>query len=366
MKNLARNELRQILENNIPNLKNKDLYIYGGGNTAQLFQEGLGREFFFDQIKGYCNSNSEKWGTEIFGKTCINPSTLREKENVLVLICTPQPQFITEIRELLDSQKIKNCLLEEAILKNHSEEVLQVYDLLYDQKSKDIYANMIFCRLNGIYPEADLYTSPQYFCWNQFTNKNTGNVFVDCGAYVGDSLENYIWYKDGVVNKIIAFEPDPNNYSAMQYRVDRLKKEWNLSDEKINLLPYGVSDKSTEGVVQEYSANNGLGSKIVQGQNQDGKVIKIVALDDVINEKIDFLKADIESYEYKMLLGSEKTIKNYNPCVAVCIYHNSTDFYSIPLLLNRMMPTANFAVRHHSNTLADTVLYAWPREQYQA
>lgn len=60
-----------------------------------------------------------------------------------------------------------------------------------------------------------------------------------------------------------------------------------------------------------------------------------------------------------MLIGAEKIIKKYQPCVAVCIYHNSTDFYSVPFLLKRMMPEARMAVRHHSNTLAETVLYVW-------
>ncbi|WP_296323020.1 FkbM family methyltransferase [Treponema sp. UBA3813] len=359
MKQFTRADIEKFLKQNISNLKNKTLYIMGGGNTTQLFQEGLSREFFYNQIKGYTNSNSVNWGKEMFGKPCVGPESLAGQEDVLVLINTPQPAFIKEMRKKLSELNIESCLMEEAILKNHAKEVLEVYDMLFDQKSKDVYANMLWCRLKGEYPDCDLLTKDQYFCWNEFTNKNIGSVFVDCGAYVGDSMERYIWNKDGVVDKIMCFEPDKNNYKAMQFRTERLKKEWNLSDNKITLLPYGVSDISMEGVVQEYSANNGLGSKIIQGSSAEGTSIKIVALDDVISERIDYLKADIESYEYKMLLGAEKTIKKYQPCVAVCIYHNSTDFYSIPLLLKRMMPEARMAVRHHSNTLADTVLYAW-------
>ena len=359
MKKITRDDFEKLLKADVPVLNNKELYIMGGGNTTQLFQEGLNREFFYNQINGYTNSNSVNWGKEMFGKPCVSPESLTGQENVLVLINTPQPTFIKEMRQKLSELNIENCLMEEAILKNHADEVLEVYDILFDQKSKDVYANMLWCRLKGEYPDCDLLTKDQYFCWNEFTNKDIGSVFVDCGAYVGDSMERYIWNKDGVVDKIMCFEPDKNNYKAMQFRTERLKKEWNLSDNKITLLPYGVSDISMEGVVQEYSANNGLGSKIIQGSSEEGTSIKIVALDDVINERIDYLKADIESYEYKMLLGAEKTIKKYNPCIAVCIYHNSVDFYSVPLLVKRMMPKSRIAVRHHSNTLADTVLYAW-------
>lgn len=303
-------------------------------------------------------------GGGAFGKPVLSPDSLCGKENVCVLICTPQPKFIIEIKSFLDELKLENYLLEEAVLKNHKKEVLQVYDMLCDKKSKDIYANMLYCRLEGLYPEHDLFTENQYFCWTDFTSKDTGSSFVDCGAYVGDSMERYIWYKDGVVKKIICLEPDKRNFSAIQKRAARLKEEWNLSDAEIQLFPYGVSDVSTEGVVESYSDNNGLGSKITQ-EVTEGDAIKIVALDDMINEKVDFIKADIESYEYKMLLGAGKTIEKYKPCVAVCIYHNAVDFFSVPLLCRRVMPTANFAVRHHSATLAETVLYAWHTEQSQ-
>ena len=295
----------------------------------------------------------------MFGKPCVNPKTLCGKKDVLMLINTPQQRYINEMRVKLNELNIPHYLMEEAVLKNHADDVLAVYDSLHDEKSREAYATMLFCRLNGEFPASDIYSSNQYFLWNEFTAKDTGGTFVDCGAFTGDSIEKYIWYKDGVVKKIWAFEPDPRNYRALNFRVQRLGNEWNLDDAKIKLFPYGVSDESTEGVVQEYSADNGLGSKIVQGSEADGSQIKIVALDDVIDEKIGFLKADIESFEYKMLLGAEKLIKEHKPCIAVCIYHNATDFYSIPLLIKKMLPDAKFVIRHHSNTLAETVLYAW-------
>ena len=143
MKQFTRADIEKFLKQNISNLKNKTLYIMGGGNTTQLFQEGLSREFFYNQIKGYTNSNSVNWGKEMFGKPCVGPESLAGQEDVLVLINTPQPAFIKEMRKKLSELNVAHCLMEEAILKNHANEVLEVYDMLFDQTSKDIYANML-------------------------------------------------------------------------------------------------------------------------------------------------------------------------------------------------------------------------------
>lgn len=60
-----------------------------------------------------------------------------------------------------------------------------------------------------------------------------------------------------------------------------------------------------------------------------------------------------------MLLGAEKGIKRYKPLLAICIYHNAMDFYEIPMLIKRMVPEYKLAVRHHKETLSETVLYAY-------
>lgn len=360
MKKFTRTDVEKMLNTNIPNLAGKILYIYGGGDTTNLYQNGLKREFFWNQIMGYCNSNPENWGKIMFGKTCVSPDSLKEKDNVLVLINTPRPNYIKEMKKILSELRLDYCLLDEAILKNHAAETLAVYDMLEDDASKMVYANMLWCRLNGECPDVDIICKNIYFdSWKTFSGKYCGGKnYVDCGAYCGDTLEKYIYSMEGIINKVWAFEPDSNNFRAMKYRSERLEKEWNLYG-KIELMPFGVSDKSTDGVVQRYGENNGVGSKICEDAAADGENLKIVALDDVIKEKVDFIKADIESFEYKMLLGAENLIKQNKPSLAICIYHNATDFYSVPLLIKKMMPDAHFAARHDSLGIAGTVVFAY-------
>lgn len=361
-----REELVSLLSD-MPGIKGKNLYIWGTGNTAELYREGLKRltdEGFM--IKGYCDNNPDKWGKFFDDKEIISPKELGKRDSVCVLICSPQKRVVIAVGSQLDHSGIDWYHIDEVIFKTHKEDILACYDLLEDLESKKIYKEVIKCRMAGVYPDSEYVNEKQYFAVPSHMGKNPKEVFVDCGAFVGDSIEKYMWERDGGFQKIIAFEPDPGNFTAMEHRVDRLKKEWNIKDGAIELYPYGVGAKSVIGRLERNAGNNGLGSKMTE-RSWDEKATadpgkeecRIVALDEFIEEPVTFLKADIESYEYNMLLGAKDIIKKYRPLVAVCIYHNGVDMYSVPLLLKSMVPEYKMAVRHHSVEMDDTVLYAW-------
>lgn len=356
----ARVKFEHILTEKIPDLKDKRIFIWGTGNTAELYREGLERlEKERLVICAYCDNNSDKWGKTFAQKPIISPDELQKEENACVLICSPQKKVVDAVGEQLSSMGLKWYHIDEFILKNHAKEVLECYDLLDDEESKKVYAEVVQCRMSGTYPALSFVCDKQYFGVRPFMGKNPKEVFLDCGAFVGDSIERYLWERDGGFAKIIAFEPDSGNFKAMKKRVARLKSEWNIKEDKIMLFPYGVGEKSVAGKIVKNDANNGLGSKIVQAGCDLDEEVQIVSLDEFVKEPVTFLKADIESYEYKMLMGARQLILRDKPIIAVCIYHNAVDLYSIPLLLKDLLPEYKMAVRHHSVEMDDTVLYAW-------
>jgi hypothetical protein len=103
----------------------------------------------------------------------------------------------------------------------------------------------------------------------------------------------------------------------------------------------------------------GLGSVAADRPDTDSDGVAFWALDDLFPQGFSFLKADIESYEYRMLHGAKKTIQTYKPRMAICIYHNPIDLFSIPKYIHDIMPDYNLALRHHSHGFAETVLYAF-------
>lgn len=359
---MKRLELEKILCTDIPELQGKEIWIWGAGNTAQLYQEGLKRlseEGFF--ITGYCDNDPLKYTVDAGFNSLpvISPAELEKKENIIVLICTAIPKIYESIGKQLTKMNKEWYSLDEAIMKLHREQVLQCYDLLEDDLSKEIYAAVILFRMKGGILQYEPNCEDRYYAIAPFKMIDDAEVYIDCGAYVGDSIEKYIWRREGAFKKIIAFEPNKKNYCAMSKRVERLKSEWNIEKEDICLYAYGVGDEEIYGNLENYDVNHGLSSKFIDKDMVGDEVCRIVSLDTFIEEPFSFIKADIESYEYKMLCGAKEGIKKWKPLLAIAIYHNGVDMYDIPLLIKNICPEYKIAIRHHSYGWGDTVVYAY-------
>lgn len=296
-------------------------------------------------------------------KMVISPDELKSLNDVIVLISSAQPKIINEIENQLADMRIKYYVVDEFIFKMHISEILECYDSLVDDESKNVFFKLIetrMCRnVRKGYIENEIISDNQYFEWNRFTSFINLGRFVDCGSYVGDSIEKYIWYMEGVFDRILAFEPDARNFKRLEKRIARLKDEWIIDDNMIELYAKGVGERNTSCKFESYDNDKGLGSKFIDDPNVAGDSCEIISLDSLLDEPYSFLKADIEGYEYKMLLGAENGIKKYKPAMAICIYHNAVDMYSIPLLIKSFVPEYKMAIRHYSGTWAETVLYCW-------
>ncbi len=357
---MSRESFEKMLRTDIPDISGKELWIFGAGNTANLYYNGLQRleqEGFV--ISGYVDNNKDKWGKKFNGKTVVSLASLEDvKDKICILLCSIQGNVVKAVSEQLKAAGFMYYLIDDVVLKQHADKVMEVYDLFEDDESRELYEILTKERLTGEGKYMPVDPNEQYFALPPFAVNSPGEVFVDCGSYVGDSVERYLWRKEGVFKKIIAFEPDNHNVEAMNYRIDRLEKEWGLDKDKIVVYAKGVSDKCYTAVVERNEENNGFSSKI-KNENNDISEENVVSIDDFIKEPISYLKADIESWEYKMLCGAAKSIEQYKPKLAICIYHNAVDFYELPLLVKKLLDSYKISIRHHNYTLSETVLYAW-------
>lgn len=237
----------------------------------------------------------------------------------------------------------------------------QVYEMLTDEDSKQAYSAHLNCRYKLIanHELARVYCGDQYFAVPEIMTFSPDEVFVDCGAFVGDTVELYIHHCQGIFCKAIAFEPGPVQFTAMKKRFRRLEEEWAISPGRLVCVQAGLSDVSSHARIMGGTiSDNLIGTRIVKSDDEDAA--GVVTLDEALKgQRVDFIKADIEGDEMDMLHGAAHLIRTQKPRIAICLYHKLTDPYEIPLYLKELVPEYKFKVRHHSMNFMETVLYAY-------
>jgi FkbM family methyltransferase len=373
MRGHMKSNLEKILSNIQPyNLDEYTVVVFGAGNTSLLYQKCFEREGIHPAY--YIDNSEAKQGTVFQGVPVISVEKLVSLQQTfskpfLVIICTANIAVCNQIQSQLEKCELTYTTVDAFVFKKNAEKIKAVCDSLEDDFSKDVYIRMIQSRINNIPVSESLVSNDQYFLLPRFLERSEKEVFVDLGAYVGDSIEQYINKKSGVFKKIYAFEPDELNFSGLKHRATRLKNEWVFSDNKLTLVDGGVGSKTERIYLPPpppvSNAENSLGSaklgaNLINNDKIDGTEVMIYAMDDYFKEqKVSFIKADIESYELDMLCGAEAVIKRDRPLLAVCIYHNASDMFTIPLFIKELYSDYKLKIRQHSYNYDETVLYAY-------
>ncbi len=143
-------------------------------------------------------------------------------------------------------------------------------------------------------------------------------VIIDVGAHAGQFSKLFSkMVKDG---HIYAFEPASYTRSILK----SVKFFHNLKN--VTIVPLGLSDNAGEIVLNipiKSSGSLGFGLSHIGEIADDTKhqtykeTIKLTTLDNYVEqnkiEKVDFIKADIEGWELRMLEGAKNTMKKFKP-----------------------------------------------------
>lgn len=340
----------------------QNVFIWGAGNTSELNHQGMLREHLYDELGVQGFLDSKLAGTTFNGFSVFHPDILTERDPVdyYILISTMNEWMQNEIFGICKGLGICCFNLDMVVMKLRRDKLLQAAKLL-ETESQELFHKLLEYRVSFSNKYDTIYAGESYFGIPEFCRPSANDVAVDCGAYVGDSAERFIWRMDKF-KRYIAIEPDQENYNAMEQRFSRLKKEWNIQDDRIVAVFCGVDEITASHTVS--TRVNGLSSK-VQIDKKDNAVT-FWALDELINEEVSYIKADIEGHEYRMLLGAKNIIKTYKPRIAVCVYHNVVDMFSLPILIKQIDSNYKLHIRHHSYGFEESVLYAVPiKEDYR-
>jgi FkbM family methyltransferase len=231
-------------------------------------------------------------------------------------------------------------------LKNKSK-YLETYDLLVDDKSKEVFTKVLNFKISFDLDFMQGFTNnhkEQYFDKDIIPDIKNIN-FVDGGAYIGDTLPSIIKnFPD--YNKIYCVEP--NNL-----HIGIAKKNF-PNQRDIEFINCGLGNKKQSTETQNSETQNNCA--------HDYQAININTIDNLINEKVDFIKLDIEGAEQDTIEGAANTIKSYHPILAICIYHKAEDWYKIPKMVLAIRNDYKVYIRHYMEGIFETVMYFVPNK----
>ena len=117
----------------------------------------------------------------------------------------------------------------------NKEQIFKTYELLSDDESKKQYISQLKYRFKVDFsslPKSDSHN--QYFP-DDIINLTENEVFLDAGAYDGDTFLEFYNRVNGKYLKYIALEPDPKNFDAIQSNLGNYNK--------ILIDPYAVGER---------------------------------------------------------------------------------------------------------------------------
>lgn len=139
-------------------------------------------------------------------------------------------------------------------------------------------------------------------------NLEVNSTFLDVGSNIGyfTNLAASICQK----GKVYAFEPIKDIYNQSIRSINK------NGFKNVKVFNLGCGDKNEEKEI--YISNDNVGGSSAMNLKEkkgfDSKEkISLVRIDDLINERVDLIKLDVEGYEYFAFLGMEKLLRKYLP-----------------------------------------------------
>jgi FkbM family methyltransferase len=313
----------------------KGVHIWGSAEVARRVVVVL-RELKIPLL-GIFDSNPSKTGTQFEGFIIEMP---REVDNFVIVCSYHLPEHLSEARKMLGDSALSawellamnlhssslpwNNLRNPRNLTNFEREKLVQVASRCDQATREEFWREVAARhfvgINAVSGIGMRSANTEYFI-PEVIQTNGDSVFLDLGAYTGDTLDRFFAQTiEGLDNrKAIAVEADKSNFEIL---LNKYSKNRN-----IHLLNTAIN--STSGIIPFSESDYSMGSSALFFEANT--MIPAVTIDDIFaKQSFSHVKFDIEGYERIALAGASEAIKSSGAVWSVASYHLYDDFWELP------------------------------------
>lgn len=338
--------------------------VLGAGNLGRRVARAVRPELF-------CDNNRSLWGTMVEGIPVESPAAAVHRypdATFIVAIWHPsRTESMVDRIAQLKSLGARNVLPFTALLTEYRdlllphlfwerpeyyagyrEEIAKARELL-DGEGREEFDRQMKLRI-GDHGDQVIDPGVQYFPEDLFQLSDS-EVFIDCGAFDGDTIADFRRASKDRFEQIIAFEPNPVNFASLQSSVNGCQR--------ISLQPYATSARRETLHLSMSGPSSHVGPHV---SDTGTCTIAAIALDEALAYTFPtYIKFDIEGSEPDALEGGRKIIVQCRPKLAVCVYHAPDHLWSIPIKLHELLPDAHLTLRPYNFDGFDCVCYCLPR-----
>ena len=309
------------------------IVLYGMGNGADIMIEqlkkygitpagvfasdGFVRGQFF---RGYKVMTFAQAKDEFPGMTVVVSFGTQRAEVIDNILSLDAPVFAPEV------PVVGEQVFDYEFASKHKKELEKVYSCLADEKSKEVFEQIVRYKLDGDIRRLVKCQSDKKEMIGLFSLSKEEN-YLDLGAYNGDTVKEFAEIT-GSWKSITAVEPDKKNFAKLERNTEFLSNV-----KRINKV---ISDSCGEIT---FSNAGGRNSRVGEGEKRE--CISV----DSLNENFTFIKFDVEGQEAKAIKGAEKTISK-KPKMLISAYHRSEDIFALPLQVLEICPDYKVFLRH--------------------
>ena len=319
--------------------------IWGTGQTTEMFWQYRKNNWGYDVI-AYIDNDSKKWNTEYRGKMILPPEMLVDLDYEKIIICVLD--FHSIYRQLTEEFHIERSKILtfgeacEAVKELLCERLIHKYEKSDDDEIKKVinhYRKNGF-NIYGYYNQNDkdyeVFYDADQFPYVMFEGKRmyypkecsfaykNGKYYAEniLGEQQSGSPHLYLRDKEKIKKDSIIVDAGvcEGNF-ALRY-VEEAKKIYLIESN-----PMWV--EALQRTFAEYKSKVVFCNKFLGRYDNENTI----TLDKLVDDKIDFLKMDIEGAEIDALLGGRKVLEQSKACCSICSYHKQNDERYIRYLL---------------------------------
>jgi FkbM family methyltransferase len=352
------------------------IVLFGAGGLGRRCLAGLRRSGV--EPVAFADNNSRLWGTAIDGVPVLSPADAAKRYGgtavfVITIWGARGPDRMKDRITALRAQGCDTVISFGQLAWRHpdgvlphytvdlphkvieqSPAVLQGFDLWADEASRREYVAQLRWRLFFDFEDLGTPDVETIYFPPDLIRVRSDERLVDCGAFDGDTLRQFLTVSNGAFEHYLAFEPDPVNFARLS---ETIASQPEAVRRRIETRRAGVSNE--DGTVR-FSSGAGPSSHVGEGDLD----IEVVALDRYLGAtRATFIKMDIEGAEPDALAGAARHIRDDGPILAISGYHRQDHLWSIPLQIQAINRHYAFYLRPHDLEGWDLVCYAIPHSR---